>query len=199
MAEYEKFVPSDFLIEKLLDNEITFSILIVFSVYTPVWHSGHQHRDTLRFVNSFDLKSPADAYCYLYLDYNKLNLWRRNLPEIPFQLGSLVCWRFSEYLSIHWGAGSFVTIVRERAKQEELYLEHHSMMLMAVIPACLDPHLRKWCSLSWILRTTYIDLQKFGLSWWTHTILSPLKETNACLTASTDCNVKYVGETTHNE
>ena len=36
MAEYEKFVPSDFLIEKLLENEITFPILIVFSVYTPV-------------------------------------------------------------------------------------------------------------------------------------------------------------------
>ena len=71
MTEYEKFVPSDFLIQKLLDNEITFPILVVFNVCTPVRHSGHQHRNTLP-----ELKSPAKSAdaVYCYLDYNKLNL-----------------------------------------------------------------------------------------------------------------------------
>ena len=58
MAEYEKFVPSEFLIEKLLDDEITFPIPPSDIRVTKI---------VIRFLNLFHLKSPADVYCYLII------------------------------------------------------------------------------------------------------------------------------------
>ena len=102
-----------------------------------------------RLVNLFDLKSPAKSAdaVYCYLDYNKLNLLRRNLPG-DFQ-------NIFPYIEMSdAGRNHFMC----KSQTRETMLRVPFKTLMEVLPTRLDPHLRKWGSLSRILRTTYIDL-----------------------------------------
>ena len=100
----------------MLDNEITFPILVVFSVCTPVWHSGHQHASWIRFI--------WNHLPNLQMRFTVTLIIINSIYEGGFT------WRFSEYLSIHWDVSQtqvvVVTILRARAKQEEPYLEYHS-------------------------------------------------------------------------
>ena len=104
-----------------------------------------------RFVNSFHLKSlakSADAvYCVTLIIINSIYEGGIHLEIFRISFHTLRC--ESDAGSNHFTCKSQTrgTILRVPFKT-----------LIEVLPACLDSHLRKWGSLSRILRTTYIDL-----------------------------------------
>ena len=102
-------------------------------------------------------------------------------------------------------AGSFVTILCARAKQEEPYSRVPFKMLMEVLPACLDPHLSMWrLFIKHFKDNTLIcrnlafhdgPIQFCNVDYKIDRccIIRITLGSKACLTVSTDCNVKYIG------
>ena len=104
-------------------------------------------------------------------------------------------------------AGSFVTILCARAKQEEPYSRVPFKMLMEVLPACLDPHLSKWKLFIKHFKDNTLICRNLAfhdgpMQFCNVTdrccIIRITLGSKACLTVSTDCNVKYIGVTRHN-